>query len=307
MEDEIDRVLAAVDHADAEVAELYPPYPFERAPADRRRGRGGRRRLRPGRDRAAPATRSGRRAAYGARAGRASATRSRTCRRLVGRGDGIGSNSWVVDGERLHDRRSRCWPTTRTSASRCPGSGCRWGCTAARSPRTARSTSPGFTFSGVPGVIIGHNADIAWGFTNLGPDVTDLYLERVRDGDWRYDKQWRPLDGAHRDDRGPRRRRRRAHGPLDRPRPAALRRLRASCRPWAPTRSPADEPPDDAGVAVALAWTALEPTATADAILELNLATGWDEFREAAADFAVPARTSCTPTARATSATRRRG
>ena len=27
----------------------------------------------------------------------------------------------------------------------------------------------GFTFSGVPGVIIGHNADIAWGFTNLGP------------------------------------------------------------------------------------------------------------------------------------------
>ena len=28
-------------------------------------------------------------------------------------------------------------------------------------------------------MIIGHNADIAWGFTNLGPDVTDLYLERV--------------------------------------------------------------------------------------------------------------------------------
>ena len=38
----------------------------------------------------------------------------------------------------------------------------------------------GFTFSGVPGVIIGHNADIAWGFTNLGPDVSDLFLERVR-------------------------------------------------------------------------------------------------------------------------------
>ena len=40
----------------------------------------------------------------------------------------------------------------------------------------------GFTFAGVPGVVIGHNARIAWGFTNLGPDVTDLYLERV-DGD----------------------------------------------------------------------------------------------------------------------------
>ena len=40
----------------------------------------------------------------------------------------------------------------------------------------------GFTFSGVPGVVIGHNARIAWGFTNLDPDVTDLYLEKV-DGD----------------------------------------------------------------------------------------------------------------------------
>ena len=34
----------------------------------------------------------------------------------------------------------------------------------------------------MPGVIIGHNDRIAWGFTNLGPDVTDLYLEKV-DGD----------------------------------------------------------------------------------------------------------------------------
>src|SRR5262249_25230460 len=41
----------------------------------------------------------------------------------------------------------------------------------------------GFTFSGVPGVVIGHNARVAWGFTNLNPDVTDLYLEKVRGND----------------------------------------------------------------------------------------------------------------------------
>ena len=35
----------------------------------------------------------------------------------------------------------------------------------------------GFTFAGFPGVVIGHNADIAWGFTNLYPDTQDLYLE----------------------------------------------------------------------------------------------------------------------------------
>ena len=37
----------------------------------------------------------------------------------------------------------------------------------------------GFTFSGVPGVVIGHNDKVAWGMTNLGPDVTDFYLEQV--------------------------------------------------------------------------------------------------------------------------------
>ena len=51
----------------------------------------------------------------------------------------------------------------------------------------------GFSFSGVPGVIIGHNADIAWGFTNLGPDVSDLYLERVVGDRWQHDGRLRPL------------------------------------------------------------------------------------------------------------------
>ena len=87
----------------------------------------------------------------------------------------------------------RCSPTTRTSASRCRACGCRWACTAATSPTRARSTSPGFSFSGVPGVIIGHNADIAWGFTNLGPDVTDLYVERVSGDTWRYGGRAQPL------------------------------------------------------------------------------------------------------------------
>ena len=36
----------------------------------------------------------------------------------------------------------------------------------------------GVTAPGIPGVIIGHNDRIAWGFTNVGPDVEDLYLEK---------------------------------------------------------------------------------------------------------------------------------
>ena len=147
----------------------------------------------------------------------------------------------------------------------------------------------GFSFSGVPGVIIGHNADIAWGFTNLGPDVSDLYLERVVGDQWRHDGRLLPLPHPQRDDRGPRRRRRAADRPLDRP--------RARCCPTSPTTSPTsasrrlsttptrrDEP-----YAVSLAWTALQPTATADAMLALNTATDWSSFREAASQFAVPA------------------
>jgi len=36
----------------------------------------------------------------------------------------------------------------------------------------------GVTSPGLPGVVIGHNDQIAWGFTNVGPDVQDIYLEQ---------------------------------------------------------------------------------------------------------------------------------
>jgi penicillin amidase len=36
----------------------------------------------------------------------------------------------------------------------------------------------GITAPGLPGVIIGHNDRIAWGFTNVGPDVQDVYIEK---------------------------------------------------------------------------------------------------------------------------------
>jgi penicillin G amidase len=36
----------------------------------------------------------------------------------------------------------------------------------------------GVTAAGLPGVILGHNDRIAWGFTNVGPDVQDLYVEK---------------------------------------------------------------------------------------------------------------------------------
>ena len=40
--------------------------------------------------------------------------------------------------------------------------------------------------------------------------------------------------------------------------------------------------------AIALRWTALEPNFTLRAIIQMNKAQNWEEFREAARDFAVP-------------------
>src|SRR5690625_795145 len=36
----------------------------------------------------------------------------------------------------------------------------------------------GVIFAGVPGIILGHNEQIAWGVTNTGPDVQQLYIEK---------------------------------------------------------------------------------------------------------------------------------
>lgn len=38
----------------------------------------------------------------------------------------------------------------------------------------------GFTLPGVPFVVVGRNAHVAWGFTNLGADVQDLHIEHLR-------------------------------------------------------------------------------------------------------------------------------
>ena len=37
----------------------------------------------------------------------------------------------------------------------------------------------GATLPGMPGVVLGHNGRVAWGFTNTGPDVQDLFVESV--------------------------------------------------------------------------------------------------------------------------------
>lgn len=80
------------------------------------------------------------------------------------------SNNWVISGKRTADGKAILAndPHLQPSA---PGI---WYLTNLSSPGNHVA---GVTFPGVPGIILGHNDSIAWGATNVGPDVQDLYLE----------------------------------------------------------------------------------------------------------------------------------
>src|SRR4051812_35452727 len=88
-------------------------------------------------------------------------------------GDGeIGSNSWVVNGEKSVSGK----PILASDPHLAPTSPSIWHIVhlAAGELRVA-----GVSVPGVPGIMIGHNESIAWGITNLCPDVQDLYFESV--------------------------------------------------------------------------------------------------------------------------------
>jgi penicillin G amidase len=55
----------------------------------------------------------------------------------------------------------------------------------------------GVTLPGMPYVIVGHNQRVAWGFTNVGPTVTDVYIEHFNpQGQYQTPQGW--LQAEHR-------------------------------------------------------------------------------------------------------------
>jgi penicillin amidase len=289
MDAEVDRVLLSLDHSADEIAALWPAYPYGDHPPIVSGGG-----VVDGvfeQDATANGTRNPRRPAYSQ--GVVSALervqdRIDAMPDLLGKGRGIGSNSWVVDGEHSSTGEPLLANDPHLGISQ-PGIWMQMGLHCREVSADCTLDTSGFTFSGVPGVIIGHNADIAWGFTNLGPDVTDLFLEQT-EGDDRYVRdgeseamEVRTETIKVRDHADVELRvRETTHGPLISDVSSEFATVGAN--------APTDEPGDrGSGYAVALAWTALDPAPTADAILGLNRASDWDSFREAASEFAVPA------------------
>jgi penicillin amidase len=90
--------------------------------------------------------------------------------------EGVGSNNWVLAGSRSATGKPilASDPHLKLSAPAL------W--------YFARIQAPGLDIAGaslpgLPGVVMGQNAHIAWGFTNTGPDVQDTYLERIKPGE----------------------------------------------------------------------------------------------------------------------------
>jgi penicillin G amidase len=266
MTDEISRAtLLAKGLSRAQIDDLYPRYPYarNRPIIDGGDVRGG-----AFTDSTPPAP-----TAYRAAAPVLAALADRAARlpRMLGtNGPHLGSNSWVLAGSHTATGKPILANDPHLGPTM-PGIWYQIGLHCDCGYRAA-----GFSFSGVPGVVIGHNDRIAWGFTNLGPDVADLYLERV-DGD-QYEVDGRRRDLEKRQEtirvaggdpvtitvRTSR------HGPLLSDVSSELRDLAGS-------------------QAVALRWTALDAGRTAEAIFRLNTARNWSEFQAAAAFFEVPA------------------
>ena len=208
--------------------------------------------------------------------------------RPMGGGEGIGSNSWVVSGEHTATGMPMLANDPHLAPS-VPGIWYQQGLHC----RTVDSDCPfevaGFGFAGMPGVVIGHNANLAWGLTNLASDSSDFFLERVfSDGTYLYDGERLPLtertevievNGADPIEVTVRST---EHGPLI---SDAIGATRAAGEAPLAEDAPAAGPD---GYGVALSWTALRPGRTMDAVFQFNTAAGPEDIAAAAEVFEVP-------------------
>ncbi|AUS88559.1 penicillin acylase family protein [Lysinibacillus sp. YS11] len=181
-----------------------------------------------------------------------------------------GSNNWVVSG----DKTKSGTPILADDPHLGLSTPSIWYQMHLQSPQQNVS---GVIFAGIPGIILGHNDEIAWGVTNVGPDVQDLYIEIPNPDNptqFRYDGKWEQAevrdesikvkDGETVDFEVVVTR----HGPI---------MTDLAFKDTEPTAQ------------FSMQWTALQPTAELRAVLGFNKAKTWGDFEKALEDFKAPA------------------
>jgi penicillin amidase len=197
---------------------------------------------------------------------------------------GIGSNSWAVSGD-LTDTGKPYLANDPHLGQQIPSIWYQIGMHCVQVTPDCQINVAGYSFAGAPGVIIGHNEFIAWGFTNVGPDVIDLYVEKINPDNpdqYEFRGNWVDMEtvvetiNVAGSDPYLLTVKSTTHGPLITDSYGITGTLEGS---------QLDLPEQ---YAISMRWTALEPTFVFRSIFDLNLAENWDQFREAASNFAVP-------------------
>lgn len=128
----------------------------------------------------------------------------------------------------------------------------------------------GATLPGIPGVIAGHNRRIAWGLTNLGFNVQDLYREQINLENGRYLFQGR-IEQAR----------------LERDAIAIKGQAPVEFTLWVTRHGPIFL--SDAGVHYSMRWAAAGDEPVQFPVLDIDRARNWDEFNAALKSFPGPA------------------
>ena len=214
---------------------------------------------------------------------------------LVGaRGPEVGSNNWAVSGE-LSSTGMPLLANDPHLGIAMPSIWYEVGLHCRQVSDSCPFDVVGFSFPGSPGIVIGHNADIAWGMTNLNPDEMDLYVEKINPANpnqYEYKGQWIDMDirtetitvaGGD-----PERLivRSTIHGPIITETYEPLEEYDPASLAISGLVFSQSVPQE---YAVSISWTALDESTIAEAIIGINVASNWTEFRAAAAKWDIAA------------------
>jgi penicillin amidase len=136
----------------------------------------------------------------------------------------------------------------------------------------------GLSMAGLPGIVAGHNRDLAWGITFGYTDVQDVYLERMnphKPGQYLYKDQWLQAELIKEEIRVKGEENpviqeiwQTRHGPIISPQVPATQSLQH---------------------ALALKWSGHDPGDMIPTVSRFNLARNWEEFKSAAQNWSEPA------------------
>ena len=181
-----------------------------------------------------------------------------------------GSNNWVVSGDKTKSGKPILADDPHLGLST-PSI---WYQMHLQSPEQNVS---GVIFAGIPGIILGHNDKIAWGVTNVGPDVQDLYIEIPNPDNptqFRYDGEWEQAEV--------------------RKEPIKVKDgetvdFEVTVTRHGPIMTDLVFKETEPSAEFSMQWTALQPTTELRAVLGFNKSKSWDDFEQALEDFKAPA------------------